>query len=49
MNPRAELMAAYARLVVRVGLNVQPGQRLAVNCLVEHAPLARVVAAEAGA
>ena len=39
--------AAYARLTVRVGINLQPGQRLCVNCLVEHAPLARAVAAEA--
>jgi aminopeptidase len=42
-----ELMAAYARLTVRVGVNVQPGQRLAINALVEHAPLVRAVAAEA--
>ena len=37
----------YARLAVRVGLNLQPGQTLAVNALLEHAPLARAVAAEA--
>ena len=42
-----ETLAAYARLAVRVGVNVQPGQRLAVNAFVEHAPLARAVAAEA--
>ena len=39
-------MAAHARLAVRVGVNLQPGQQLLVNCLVQHAPLARVVAAE---
>jgi aminopeptidase len=45
-------LASYARLVVEVGCNVQPGQLLAVNALVEHAPLARAVARaayEAGA
>ena len=34
----------YARLVVELGVNVQPGQTLAVNCLLEHAPLARAIA-----
>jgi aminopeptidase len=34
-------------LAVRVGLNLQPGQVLAVNALIEHAPLARAVAREA--
>src|SRR4051794_22145497 len=37
----------YARLAVRVGVNLQPGQRLAVNALVEHAPFVRAVAREA--
>ena len=41
------MLAAYARLAVRVGVNLQPGQRLAVNALLEHAPLVRAVAAEA--
>jgi aminopeptidase len=40
-------LAAYARLAVRVGVNLQPGQRLAVNALIEHAPLVRAVAREA--
>jgi aminopeptidase len=43
---------AYARLIVRVGINLQPGQNVAVNALVEHAPLVRAVARaayEAGA
>ena len=42
----------YADLVVRVGANVQPGQRLYVNGLVEHAEFARAVVVagyEAGA
>jgi aminopeptidase len=37
----------YARLAVHVGLNLQPGQRLAINAFVEHAPLVRAVAREA--
>jgi aminopeptidase len=37
----------YARLAVQVGLNLQPGQILGVNALVEHAPLARAIAREA--
>jgi aminopeptidase len=41
-----ERLAAYARLIVQIGLNLQPGQRLAINALVEHAPLVRAVARE---
>jgi aminopeptidase len=37
----------YARLAVQVGLNLQPGQVLGVNALLEHAPLVRAVAREA--
>ena len=37
-------LAAYARLIVEVGLELQRGQRLAVGCVVEHAPLARAIA-----
>jgi len=40
-------LTAYAELIVRVGTNVQPGQTLLVNALVEHAPLVRELA-EAG-
>jgi aminopeptidase len=42
-----ERLERYARLAVRVGLNLQPGQVLAVNALIEHAPLARAVARQA--
>jgi aminopeptidase len=42
-----ERLARYARLAVRVGLNLQPGQTLAINALLEHAPLARAIAREA--
>jgi len=47
MESIEETLAAYARLTVHVGINLQPGQRLAISCLVEQAPLARAVAAEA--
>ena len=50
--PSAELLRRYATLAVRVGLNMREGQDLHVSCYVEHAPLARAVAAaayEAGA
>ncbi len=42
-----DLLERYARLIVEVGLNLQPAQRLAVNCMVEHAPLAAAVAESA--
>jgi aminopeptidase len=47
-----EQLAAYARLIVGVGVNLEPGQTLGVEAYVEHAPLARAVtraAYEAGA
>lgn len=40
-------LEAYARLVVRVGVNLQPGQTLAVTAGLEHGPLVRAVAREA--
>ncbi|HEX6763222.1 MAG TPA: aminopeptidase [Gaiellaceae bacterium] len=46
MSEPVERVRALARLAVRVGANVQPGQTLAINALVEHAPLVRAVAAE---
>jgi aminopeptidase len=43
-----ELLERYARLTVRVGANVQPGQLVLVNVVAaEHAPLARAVVREA--
>ena len=42
-----ERLETYARLAVQVGLNLQPGQTLGVNALIEHAPLARAIAREA--
>ena len=46
-EPYDHLLTAYARLVVRVGVNVQLGQRVVVRGMVEHAETARAVAAEA--
>jgi aminopeptidase len=37
----------YARLAVQVGLNLQPGQTLGINALIEHAPLVRAIAGQA--
>jgi aminopeptidase len=37
----------YAHLAVHVGVNVQPGQRLAINGVIEYAPFVRAVAREA--
>src|ERR1044072_6242084 len=37
----------YARLAVQVGVNLQPGQILGINGLVEHQPLVRAAAEEA--
>jgi aminopeptidase len=45
--PSEELLRRYATLAVRVGLNLREGQDLHVSCYVEHAPLARAVAAAA--
>ena len=42
-----ERLSRYAELAVRVGANVQPEQDVVVNCLVEHAEIARAVAREA--
>jgi aminopeptidase len=40
-------LEAYARLAVQVGLNLQPGQTLGINALIEHAPLVRAITREA--
>ena len=46
-EPFDHLLEKYARLVVRVGVNVQPGQQVVINCLPEQAPAARAIADEA--
>jgi aminopeptidase len=38
---------AYGELIVKVGLNLQPGQRLLIRAPIEAAPLVRQVAAHA--
>ena len=40
---RDQLVAKYADLAVRAGCNLQPGQRLLVETIVEHAEFARAV------
>src|SRR6267154_1513524 len=42
-----ERLEKYARLAVQVGLNLQPGQTLGINALIEHAPLVRAITREA--
>lgn len=46
MDPALRL-ERYADLVVRVGVNVQPGQDVYVGALLEHAPIARAIAERA--
>ena len=45
--PREELLNDYARLAVRVGANVQQGQLVFVDCLVEHRDLAVAITEQA--
>lgn len=47
MSKREEYISAYARLVVRAGINIQPGQELMINALVDAAPFIREVVREA--
>jgi aminopeptidase len=46
-EPLDHLLEKYARLVVRVGVNVQPGQEVLITCLPEQADAARALMAEA--
>ena len=46
-EPYDHLLEKYARLVIRVGVNVQPGQEVVINCLPEQADAARSLAEEA--
>src|SRR5664279_4212344 len=46
-EPVEQLLEAYAKLIVRVGVNVQFGQRVVVRCAIEHAAVARAVATQA--
>ena len=40
-------MRRYARVILEVGAALQPGQDLAINAHVEHAPFARILCDEA--
>ncbi len=40
-------LSSYAGLAVKVGLNLQPGQILGINALIEHAPFVRAITREA--
>ncbi len=42
-----EILQQYARLAVRVGVNIQPEQPLVINCSTENAYFARICAKEA--
>ncbi len=43
---KEEKIRAYARLIVRMGINVQPGQEVVIKCPVEHYEFARLLIAE---
>jgi aminopeptidase len=38
-----DLLERYARLVIRVGINLEPGRELAIRAMIEHAPLVRAL------
>jgi aminopeptidase len=46
-EPFDRLLASYAKLVIRIGVNVQPAQRVVIACLPEQAAVARALAEEA--
>src|SRR6476659_3160066 len=46
-EPFDHLLEKYARLVIRVGVNVQPGQEVVISALPEQADAARALAEEA--
>jgi aminopeptidase len=46
-EPCEHLLAASARLVIRVGVNVKPGRDVVVTCRPEQADVARALAHEA--
>lgn len=47
MSARDDLLASYAQLVVRTGVNLAPGQELLVEAQLDHAPLVRAITEEA--
>src|SRR5262245_54997968 len=40
---RQDLLERYARLVIRVGVNLEPGREVAIRAMLEHAPLIRAL------
>ncbi len=40
---REDLLERYARLVIRVGINLEPGREVAIRAMIEHAPLVRAL------
>jgi aminopeptidase len=38
-----DLLDRYAQLVIRVGINLEPGRELAIRAMIEHAPLVRAL------
>jgi aminopeptidase len=40
---RRDLLERYARLVIRVGINLEPGGEVAIRAMIEHAPLVRAL------
>jgi aminopeptidase len=44
---RDDELRDYARVILAVGLGLRPGKEVAVNALIEHAPLARALAEQA--
>ncbi|MBB6675285.1 aminopeptidase [Cohnella nanjingensis] len=47
MSEFEKQLQRYAKLIVHVGVNVQPGQEVFISSQIETAPLARIVVAEA--
>jgi len=51
-SARQDLLERYAQLVIRVGINLEPGREVAIRAMIDHAPLIRALvkaAYEAGA
>ena len=46
MNVTQDILQSYARLIVRSGANVQPGQTVLLSIAVERAPFARMITEE---
>ena len=40
---RRDLLEGYARLAIRVGINLEPGREVAIRAMIEHAPLVRAL------